>query len=267
MAKSKCTHKFVSHVWSEPVNQSVHALAAFCAQPRCGVRLPLGESNDADVPADEIIAAVCAHSDADHAAFEENGVYSWDPARPLAEQWPWNGRSALEQVLYAVDAAEEHVALTGPTDQGQPVETMAGPVSADDLYCDPLTDAEVATIIAQSSDSFEPRRVTSRLPYDPELDRKAALERLSPTPRDPDENRFAPEDSASAEPWLDPGTSTQMTDSELVETVAYCPPGSVSDPKVALALGLLGMSDPSSPDHAKLCEQLCEMFPSAERKP
>lgn len=36
------------------------------------------------------------------------------------------------------------------------------------------------------------------------------------------------------------------------------------DPRIQLAVGLLGMSDPNDRDHAKLCEQLCEMLPNAE---
>lgn len=218
MGKRKCMHTFVGH----PCDGD-RVVSIMCAVAGCNERLSLGTANDANVPADEIITAVCAHSDADHAAIEEPG-HGWDATKPLAEQWPWNGerlydglhtRARLAEMDREEDElraqaiadrkAESFADLTGPTDQGQPVDaelvayldSLDGvelPRVESDIQAmerQPLTDAEAATVIAQSSDSFEPR------------------------------------DYAATTPWADPGASTRMTDAELVETVAYAPPGSM----------------------------------------
>lgn len=164
----------------------------------------ISNTNDADVPADEIIAAVCAHSDADHAAFESLDGWPWDVKKPLAEQWPWNGRSAEGQALQSLAAlanaaAESHLELTGPTDQGQPILDggMTGYIDQGQLdrlkaMCTPVKTMPLRVVL----DGGEP---------------------------------FDVGDHAATQPWVDPGASTQMTDAELVETVAYSPPGSVRE--------------------------------------
>lgn len=186
MAKRKCTHSFVGHQCDGD-----RVVSILCAVAGCNARLSLGPSNDADVPADEVIAAVCAHSDADHEAFEATDGWPWDVTRPLAEQWPWNGLTAEEQALRSLDGAraatadmvERFAELTGPTDQGQPR--------------------------AETREEYNQRTGTTR----------------HTVPGEP----FSPEDSATTQPWADPGASTRMTDAELVKTVAYAPPGSVRE--------------------------------------
>lgn len=222
MAKRKCTHMFACHAIVGDRIVSKH-----CAVPRCNERLSIGPANDADVPADEIIAAVCAHSDADHAAIEEDGAFNWDPAMPLAEQWPWNGASLhdhamdrmdrIESMLDGVrvemtkDDVEQYIALTGPTDKGQPVTEL------EHYNCpDPCKacDASV-TAYLDALDGVELPRVESDI---------QAMER-PPVSTD----AFEPADYASTQPWADPSTTTRLTDDELVKTVAYAPPGSVQE--------------------------------------
>lgn len=194
----ECTHSFIDTTWSETIDGKAYAIAVHCARPGCNARLSLGPSNDADVPADEIIAAVCAHSDADHAAFESIDGWPWDVTKPLAEQWPWNGLSPWADAL-ANAAAESRLALTGPTDQGQPI-----------------LDGGMTGYIDQG----QLDRLTAMCPPVKTMPMRVVLDGGEP---------FDVGDHAATQPWVDPGASTQMTDAELVETVAYAPPGSVRD--------------------------------------
>lgn len=205
----ECTHSFIDTTWSETIDGKAYAIAVHCARPGCNARLSLGPSNDADVPADEIIAAVCAHSDADHAAFEALDGWPWDETKPIAEQWPWNGTKPDP-------AAESHLELTGPTDQGQPILDggMTGYIDQAQLdrlkaMCTPVKTLPLRVVL----DGGEP---------------------------------FDVGDHAATQPWVDPGaetkltndelgellesvSSSRLTDAELVETVAYSQPGSVRE--------------------------------------
>lgn len=192
MSKKNCRHRIASHVWSEPVNGVECARSKFCAE--CDERLSLGESNDEPCRViDEMAAArmvssfMCGGNEIarlmqanawpealDELAMEwpscwlaieavggvpSEGALDWDVSRPLAEQWPWNGRTAEEQALASLDGlrastaamVESFVELTGPTDQGQPV----------------ITDDEAAVVIAQSSHSFMPFAAEDSATHEP----------------------------------------------------------------------------------------------------
>ena len=229
MGKRKCTHTFVGHQCDGD-----RVVSIMCAVAGCNERLSLGPSNDGDVPADEIIAAVCAHSDADHEAFEVTDDIDWNPKRPLAEQWPWNGHptreayeahmargdAMLEETLtgaarleaaicaMASDAAEEHISLTGPTDKGQPVAPLT--FSVQSTRC---------TTCGHQHGGPEVAFICIGCPC-PEQSVSGPITSGSP-------DAFEPVDYAATQPWADPSTTTRLTDDELVKTIAYAPPGSV----------------------------------------
>lgn len=220
----ECTHSFIDTTWSETIDGKAYAIAVNCARPGCNARLSLGPSNDADVPADEIIAAVCAHSDADHAAHESLDGWPWDVTKPLAEQWPWNGRKPSPDDMESL-RTESHLELTGPTDQGQPLDGgMTGYIDQGQLdrltaMCTPVKTLPLRVVL-DGGEPFDVPRAETREEYN---------QRTGTTRHTVPGEPFAPEDSATKEPWADPGASTQMTDAELVETMAYSPPGSVRD--------------------------------------
>lgn len=101
-----CKHNLVRHTWSTEGGRP-RWTAMHCAS--CDARLSLGPSND-DIPLSEVLVASCAHSDADLDRYDNEGAFDWDPSRPLAYQWPWNGfptREASEAHNAAGDAQIE----------------------------------------------------------------------------------------------------------------------------------------------------------------
>lgn len=121
-------------------------VSAQCHQ--CLATLSIGPSNDRDGWVHvEMAHAGSARGDRYWSRFANKGDgFDWDIARPLAEQWPWGpadpahmarGDAMLDEVVAKVDRVIEN----------------ATSVAADGL----LTRDETATIIAQSSDSYEPK--------------------------------------------------------------------------------------------------------------
>lgn len=197
--KAKCTHPLVRTTWglrhdSEGRIAPDVALAAHCVSG-CNERLSLGPSND-DIPLSEIVVASCAHSDADLDRYDNEGAFDWDVTRPLAEQWPWSGHETREAFFAHMARGDAMLdELIGP----------AEPV---------LTDSEVATIIAQSSDSYVPYDLDSVRTAIQDLKSCGALtsrpiEGVSVPARETAPDAFSPSDTASREPWQ----TTQETQS------------------------------------------------------
>lgn len=183
MAKMKCRHAFATGT-CDP-NGAVMSL--HCAGRGCNARLSIGPSND-DIPSEELLAAELAQNpDVLGLWLNESRRINDDLARFQVTPYLYLG--------YATPDAK-HAEMDPPARWSwvERRDYWAGWL-AREMSEGPLTDAECATIIAQSSDSF------------------------------------MPVDTAAREPWADPNATTRMTDDEIITSIAYSPPGSVQDSK------------------------------------
>lgn len=181
-----CKHNLVRHTWSTEGGRP-RWTAMHCAS--CDARLSLGPSND-DIPLSEVLVASCAHSDADLDRYDNEGAFDWDPSRPLAYQWPWNGfptREASEAHNAAGDAQIEALIAE------QTRHDVAASVARHDAFAPFSQDPMEA--FGSGGPMFANRRI----------------EGMAVPARETAPDAFAPVDTASIEPWC-ASPETQLSD-------------------------------------------------------